>query len=349
MDARPFYKNPALAVRTTEAEVALRAIQAARLLDPTRRISEDAGEVVIPVRPDASLPELAHKLGARLVEDPPLDAREERATPHAQVLARVPPALRTFVPEKWEKLGDVVVLRLPHAARPHAGEIAAAFADVLRAKCVVDDIGGVSGELREMDGVVLYGDDPETTHVENGIKYRLDASRIMFSSGNVAERARTIEAPAETVVDMFAGIGYFAIPLAIRGGPTRVIAIEKNPLSFRYLQENVALNRVEHVVEPWLGDNRDYAPEGIADRVLMGYLPGTAAFLPKAIALLKPRGGTIHYHDTAPAESWRETMTRAVLDASRACGRVVAVQEARVVKSYAPSIVHAIVVARVMA
>ncbi|HVM44524.1 MAG TPA: class I SAM-dependent methyltransferase family protein, partial [Candidatus Thermoplasmatota archaeon] len=177
--------------------------------------------------------------------------------------------------------------------------------------------------------------------------FRFDASRVMFSSGNVAERARVIDAPGETVVDMFAGIGYFAIPLALRGGPARVVAIEKNAVSFAYLQENVRLNRVERVVEPWLGDNRDYPHDGIADRVLMGYFPNTARFLPKALALLKPRGGALHYHDTAHERRWKEEMTRALLDASRACGRVVAVQEARVVKSHSPGVVHAVLVARV--
>lgn len=364
MDAGHPYKNPALAVSRGKAEEVLRALQAAGLLDPTRRTSQGA-EVVIPVRADPALANLAASLGARLVDDP-LQPREERPTPFAQVLARLPAALQPLAPDRWEKLGDVVILRLEQGALPHARQIAAAYADVLGARCVLRDVAGVAGELRERRAEVIYGDDPVTTHLENGVRYRFDASRIMFSSGNLAERGRAIDAPGETVVDMFAGIGYFSIPLAIRGGPTRVVAIEKNPLSFQYLKENVALNRVERVVEPWLGDNRDYMPEGIADRVLMGYFPGTAKFLPKALALLKPRGGVVHYHDTAHERGWKDEMTRNFLEAARACGRVVAVQEARVVtaasedqdagvdilqtrvvKSHSPGVVHAVLVARV--
>ena len=196
---------------------------------------------------------------------------------------------------------------------------------------------------------ILYGDDPVGTIIENGIRYRLDASRLMFSSGNVQERtdAARIDAAGETVVDMFAGIGYFTLPLALYAGAARVIALEKNPVSFEYLVENVRLNKLEHVVEPWLGDNRTYPHVGIADRVLMGYFPGCAAFLPAAFQLLKPQGGRIHYHDTAHAERWKGEMTRAFLDASRACGRVVVIEEAYEVKSYAPGVVHAVIVARV--
>ena len=344
MDAGDSYKKPALAVSRGKAEDVLRALQRAGLLDGSRRVSQGE-EILIPARSDPRLGAIAARFGARVVDDP-LEAREERTTPHAQVLARLAPELRPFAPEKWEKLGEVVVLRLAPDA-PHPGRIAAAYADVLDAKCVVRDVGGVAGELREMRAEILFGDDAETTTIENGVKFRLDAARIMFSGGNVAERARVIHAPGETVVDMFAGVGYFAIPLALRGEPARVIAIEKNPLSFRYLQENARLNRVERVLDPWLGDNRDYPHERIADRVLMGYFPGTAKFLPKAFALLRPQGGVVHYHDTAHERTWKEEMTRAFLEAARACGRVVAIEEARVVKSHSPGVVHAVLVARV--
>ncbi|HET6403113.1 MAG TPA: class I SAM-dependent methyltransferase family protein [Candidatus Thermoplasmatota archaeon] len=303
--------------------------------------------MTIPVVEGPALAGIAASIGASVVEDPPLEPREERPTPYAQVLARLPPEARPHAPERWEKLGDVVVLRLADEAMPHARAIAAAYADVLRARCVLRDASGVAGELREMRAQLLLGDDPVTTHLENGVRYRFDASRVMFSSGNVAERTRVIHAPGESVADMFAGIGYFSIPLALRGGPARVVAMEKNPVSFGYLRENVALNGVERVVEPWLGDNRDYPHEGAFDRVLMGYFPGTARFLPKALALLKPTGGVIHYHDTAHERRWKEEMTRSFLDAARACGRVVAVQEARVVKSQSPGVVHAVLVARV--
>lgn len=345
MDAWDSYKKPVIAVRRAFAEVALRALEKEGLLDPTRRITPQGEEVILPVRAREDLPAVAARLEGRLT-DARLEARGERRTPHQEVLARLPAAWGPHVPDKWEKLGDVVVLRIPDALRPHAREVAAAFADALAVRCVVEDTAGVGGELRAMRGALLLGDDPVTTHVENGVKYRLDASRIMFSSGNVAERARAagIDAAGETVVDMFAGIGYFALPLALRSGAARVVALEKNPLAFRYLEENVRLNRLERVVACWLGDNRDYPHERNAHRVLMGYFPGTEAFLPKAMRLLRPEGGIVHYHDIAPAESWRAKLEGAL----RAHARDVRVEEARVVKSYAPGIVHAALVARVM-
>lgn len=335
-------KNLAMVTQRHRAEEVVRALLKAGLLDPTRRI-RSGDEVVIPVRGEG-LERWAEALGARLVEDDAPEPREGRRTPREQVQDRLPEALSALVPDKWEQLGDVLVLRLPDALRPHARDVAKAFADVLRVKCVLEDRAGVAGEYREMRADVLWGDDPVATHVENGVTFRFDASRVMFSSGNVAERKRAAELPAagEFVVDMFAGVGYFTLPLAVHARPARVVALEKNPVAYRWLVQNVELNGVEDVVECWHGDNREYPLDGIADRVLMGYFPGTKAFLPKAFALLKPSGGVVHYHDTAHERTWKDEMTRNVLDAARACGTVVRVTGARVVKSHSPGVVHAV-------
>lgn len=268
----------------------------------------------------------------------------------ARLVAALPAERLADVPRKWEKLGRVLLVRMPASLAAHEREVATAFADVLGVDTVLDERGGVTGEFREMvETRVLLGSATETIHTENGVRYRLDAARIMFSSGNVEERTRMgrIDARGETVVDMFAGIGYFALPLAVHAGAARIHACEKNPLAHRYLVENVALNKVADQVETRLGDCREVAPRGVAHRVVLGYFPGTAAFLPTALASLRPEGGILHFHDTAPAESAREALERAVRAACDLAGRGCKVRHFRVVKSYAPGIVHAVLDAEV--
>ncbi len=63
----------------------------------------------------------------------------------------------------------------------------------------------------------------------------------------------------------------------------RVIACEINPLAHSYLRQNLVLNRVESVVETYLGDNRTLPYEDLADRIIMGYIGSTEASLPKAM------------------------------------------------------------------
>ena len=161
----------------------------------------------------------------------------------------------------------------------------------------------------------------------------------MFSSGNGSERGRvtTWDVGDEIVVDMFAGIGYFAVPLVAskfpaekrhRKRPTelcgsrskgggvdeanerygrsftqkqvrKLIAIEKNPDSFVCLLRNISLNGLGPFVTPILGDNREVGNTWLdqAQRVLMGYFPGTEKFLFRALRFLdSSTGGTVHYH-----------------------------------------------------
>jgi len=260
--------------------------------------------------------------------------------PRAEVVRRLPPEMAADVPRKYERVGDVLVLRLPPELGGRRRAIAAAYAAVLRAKTVVHD-RGVRGPWRRPDVEVLFGGDTETVHEEDGIRYALDVARTMFSSGNQPERMRMgrIVRPGETVVDLFAGIGYFAVPMAVRGRAARVVACEVNPDAFRYLEENVRRNRA-WAVEPRLGDCRQTAPEGVADRIVMGYLDGES-YLDVAMRAAKD-ACVLHYHESTPAEEVPEGPWSRVRDAAAAAGFRAERLAVYRVKSYAPRIRHVV-------
>lgn len=248
----------------------------------------------------------------------------------------------------WEKFGDVAVLQFLPGTRVAARRAAARIvAEELPARCVVEDLGGVRGPLRRPRVRVLYGSGTRTVHTENHLAFAFDVAQVMFASGNVAERARmgALDCRGETVVDLFAGIGYFTLPLAAQAGAARVFACEKNPDAFRWLEENIRANGLHGRVTPLLGDCRRVAPTGVADRVVLGYIHGTAAFVPTALAALRPAGGILHFHEAFP----QETKYRDALAAlARAAGPAfdLEVLDAREVKSFAPGIDHVAVTAR---
>jgi tRNA wybutosine-synthesizing protein 2 len=161
----------------------------------------------------------------------------------------------------------------------------------------------------------------------------------MFSSGNLAERSRMgkVCRPGEEVVDMFAGVGYFALPMALHGGARRVVACEINPTAFRYLRENVHMNGAS-AVEARLGDCRRTVPEGMADRVVMGYLRDTFRFLPAAFRALRDRGW-IHYHEACPDRAV-DRLERHLRTVAEEVGRTVKSSVLRRVKAYAPGVSH---------
>ena len=68
---------------------------------------------------------------------------------------------------------------------------------------------------------ILVGDNGWVNHRENGILYSFDATKCMFSWGNLSEKLRmgNMACENEVVVDLFAGIGYFVLPFLVRYMP----------------------------------------------------------------------------------------------------------------------------------
>ena len=262
--------------------------------------------------------------------------RKKKYTPYDKILEllNIDDSTKMNIPSYWEKFGNVVLIKMNDCPENYKKKIGEAFAKVLNAKSVLL-YNGVKGEFREPIVEFIYGNDPITTHIENGIFYRFDASKIMFSSGNVDERIRMskIDCVDETVIDMFAGIGYFSLPIAKYCFPKKVIAIEKNEYSFKFLLENKKINNVE--MDTILSDNRELNLKDAGDRIIMGYIH-TREFIPYAIKMLKHKG-ILHYHDT-----WRK---EEVLESEEIIKQLFGdyyyqILRFHVVKNYAPKIFH---------
>ena len=291
-----------------------------------------------------------------------------------QPMTRIRDGLRGFLkesdlellPGRWEMIGDVLVLKLDEILLGQRDRIARTYMEVLGARYALLDRRGIAGELREPQFEVLVPPSDgrwDTVHVEGGIRYHLDPKRIMFSSGNVCERTTLAKrimtgsplsrigkrsgpdggpspGSGELIVDMFAGIGYFSIPLAVGMRPKRIIACEKNPLAFAYLVRNIAVNGVDNIIIPVLGDNREVLPSGLADRVVMGYVGGTLSYMGTALSLLSRDGGMVHLHDTIGVEVGSEGLFEMAKEAAHSSGWNLELMGARRVKSYAPRVDH---------
>ena len=259
----------------------------------------------------------------------------------------LPDKLADLLPYKWELLGDVLIVKFPEPLRPYLKRIAKEYAAELGAKTVLDERGYIDGVHRTPRMEIVYGHDTETVHHEGAILYKLDAAKLMFSSGNFDEKKRMgeLDCRVETVIDMFAGIGYFTLPLAKLAHAERVIACEINPLAHSYLRQNLVLNGVESIVETYLGDNRTLPYEDIADRIVMGYIGSTEASLPKAMELIK-KGGIIHYHDVCSIDEIPGKM----VDAFKAAAgeRRFQVLQVKEVKAFAPCKSHMVMDVKVL-
>jgi tRNA wybutosine-synthesizing protein 2 len=277
-----------------------------------------------------------------------------QTTPYESVKKKlsqvIPSYLMDRLPDKWEKIGTVVTIKLPDELKQRQEIIGQAYREVLDCKTVLNETGGISGVYRKPVVKVISGDKKtETIHTENGIRFKMNPQRIMFSSGNMAERRRmaTISNSCETVVDLFAGIGYFSLPIAVYSKPKKIFACEINPIAYRYLCANVVLNHVTDIVEPLLGDNRKTAPKDCADRVILGYLHESQTFLMVALECLKNQSGILHYHEIVPLESIPELSLKHIETATKKYHRSVELLKVNKIKSYAPRIHHIVLDVRI--
>jgi tRNA wybutosine-synthesizing protein 2 len=248
------------------------------------------------------------------------------------------------VPAGWQVLGDIIIVDIPEILENKKERIAEALLSMYpRCRTVVRDFG-IEGQFRQPKRELLLGSETETVHKEHGCFFKQDVTKVMYSKGNLEERKRMSRVgEGEVIVDMFAGIGYFSIPMAVHSRPKKITGIEINPESFAYLKENIRLNKVEDIFVPICGDCSKAAPEGTADRVLMGYVGTTHHYLEPAIKALKKSGGILHYHETVPESLAKTRPQERIRKAACTLGKKVEILEARRIKKYSPGVLHVVV------
>ena len=234
---------------------------------------------------------------------------------------------------KYKKIGDILILNddssnLSELARKH------------NVKTIMK-IDHIQGTKREPVYKILYGSETETVNRENKCLFKLDLSKVMWSKGNVNERLRIAKLVKdnESVIDMFAGIGYFSIPIGVHSNANKVVSIEINTNSYYYLCEKIKLNNCDNII-PVLGDCLIETPNYKADRILMGYVKTTHHYLNVAINSLN-KGGTIHYHETVPEKL---IDTRPISRIRQASGdREVELLKINKIKKYSPGVWHVVI------
>ena len=201
-------------------------------------------------------------------------------------------------------------------------------------------IDHIQGTKREPVYNILYGNETETVHKENGCLFKLDLSKVMWSKGNNNERLRIAKLVEddEIVLDMFAGIGYFSIPIGVHSNAKHIYSIEINPNSYFYLCENIKLNKLDNIT-PILGDCMVHAPKYKADRIVMGYVKTTHHYLNVAINSLN-EGGILHYHETVPEKLMNTRPLERII--SQAGDREVELLKLNKIKKYAPGVEHVV-------
>ncbi|KAK9155721.1 hypothetical protein Sjap_003201 [Stephania japonica] len=263
----------------------------------------------------------------------------------------LPTNLIEQIPTRWERLGDIVVLPATSFKDPAwasiENELWPAIAKSLRT-CRLARQGRIAPTgTRDSTLEVLVGDNGWVHHRENGIFYSFDATKCMFSWGNLSEKLRMalLDCGDEVIVDLFAGIGYFVLPFLVGAKAKLVYACEWNSHAVDALRHNIQANSVADRCVILEGDNRVVAPKGVAHRVCLGLLPSSQNSWLTAVRALRIEGGMLHVHENvkdSEEASWSKHVAKSIHDIAKSEGFCweVSVEHVERVKWYGPRIRH---------
>ena len=257
--------------------------------------------------------------------------RKKRVTTFAELLVdKLSPHLLASLPRAIDFVGDVAIIEIPPELDAYKRIIGEAILETHKnVRIVLAKAGAISGTYRLREFSVIAGEPKtETIHREHGCHYYVDLAKAYFSPRLSYEhnRVASLVKEGETVIDLFAGVGPFAIQIAKTHENVEVYAIDVNPDAVEFLKRNIRLNRVEGKVHPILGDAKKVVEErlaGVADRVIMNLPEKAIEFVDVVCKAIKPAGGIVHFYSFVSASGSLETMQLRFTEAVEKFGRKV--------------------------
>lgn len=250
---------------------------------------------------------------------------------------KIPESELEDIKKSFDIIGDIVILEIPPELENEKKIIGEAVLKFTKRKSVYYKKSKVQGVRRTRQLEFLAGtDNLETVHKEFGIRFKLNPSTVYFSPRLATERLRVVNEVKdnETIIDFFAGIGSFPISIA-HVKNVKIYSVDINPEAYKYVNENIKLNKLVGEVIPIEGDITQVINTlPPADRIIMN-LPGTAKdFLDIAINHLN-KNGILNYYEFS---SDYETVINRVKKI--AYPRECEVLNIRKVKSQSPGVWH---------
>ncbi|MDP6866739.1 MAG: hypothetical protein QGG62_07350 [Candidatus Poseidoniaceae archaeon] len=350
-----------LLVPLADGEAARQALIDLDVLDKTFTPERLGDELALPIQEAIILDgvEFVHRIDTVEVKFAP-----PSIDPHNLLLKAILPMIDSnkeliqSIPKKWERLDDLILFPKDAFQGDNWGlvihrnkDFFEHIADALKAQRIGRQQPIADDQMRSSQVELLHGNDAWVEVKDNGLTYGFDATKVMYSSGNVTERHRmaSVDARGEVVIDAYAGIGYYTMQLLVHANVKHVHACEINPNSIKALDWSAKKNGVESKITIHPGDNQVTLRklEGSADRVLLGYLPSSEAAWEPAVRALKAEGGTLHIHmnvEEERIESWSEETMQKCLDFAENSGRnwSIVSHHLEKVKWYAPRIRHVV-------
>ena len=204
-----------------------------KVFNKRRKVVYEKGKVKLPVKvePNADLKTSLELIGDYLLEDATDKDIDPilNITPYNQLVNRidallddnVTDSLKKEIPTSWEKYGDLLLI--PGTSfrdifwLNHLEDVLDAICDIFKVERIARKKSVINDKYRSPKTEMLRGKETWVFRRENDITLHFDITRSMFSIGNISEKLRVAKfnCQGETVVDLFAGIGYWVLPFLV--------------------------------------------------------------------------------------------------------------------------------------
>ena len=363
----------AVLVDKSDAVTIRQSLTTTKLIDDNFIIKEVNSMIAIPILDDEQVKKLTWFDNTKHeITELNLLLKNQKYTPAQQMVQDMTIYLKQHIdsdlaqlifnlPQKWELFGNLAII--PNSAMNNSQwqdffgritqeqeqEIWQIIARSLRVDRLARQDKIATDMMRTSQVKMLLGGSGEVEINDFGVKFWLDVTKVMFSSGNVTERHRigNIDMSVEIIVDAFAGIGYYSLPMLVRSNAEHVYACEINPNSIQALQNGAKLNNVSKRLTILEGDNLSTMKQiySMADRVHLGILPSSEKAWQSAINCLKSSGGKLHIHMNVEEEKINDFVVYcidSIAKLAKQLGRegIVSADHVEKVKWYAPRIRH---------
>ena len=312
-------------VEEKDAELFIRkAKREGKLIRNLRSLKEN-GKVIIPVR------ERVEFKSALLCERE--FSRKEDVT--------IPDVINSIMKDnnrkiRWQRMGSTVIFSSEYE------ELERVSKELVK-KSIATQVylrdGRIEGEVRRPRLRLIAGIQGDTQYLENGVTFITSPARLMMSKGNIVERGLPSikKISAGTVLDMFAGIGYFSLPIAKLKTVKNVTCIDLNIEALEYLEKSAALNGVKEKITTYNMDCRLFNAQEKYDLVIMGNFK-SRIYLASGLSHVAKNGYILLHHLELTGNI--KLSVYDLMKSARYLGYSLMPVDSHIVKSYSPHVWH---------
>lgn len=207
----------------------------------------------------------------------------------------------SILPRSFDIIGDIAIFNeFPSELTKKEKIIARALIKLNpHIKVVCKKVGRFSGKYRTPKLKIIHGEKrKETTHIENGIKLKLNVEKCYFSPRLAGERLRIAKLvkPKESVLVSFSGVAVYPLVISKNSKAKEIYGIEINPIAHKYALENLKLNKINNI-SLIKGDLKKVLPKlnKKFDRIILPLPKNAEDYLKLTLKKLK-RNGIIHLY-----------------------------------------------------